>query len=232
MPSTVGAPRLVAYDRRGYGASASLHSAADHVADLKQAVDTLGVGRVFLVGNSAGAGIACQFALHWPDDVAGLLLLAPAVPGAPAPEMAAFPPAQRQLIQRALETREAETGASAEVRLWLDGAAANGGRVGGSIRRAAYDLILDNRRQGGIEDANDPPADTWERLDEITAAVRIVAGGMDLDFITHNATTMASRIVGARSETWPDAAHLLPLEHPARVASAIRALIAAAHPDP
>lgn len=122
----------------GYGASASLHGAADHVADLKQAVDTLGVGRVFLVGNSAGAGIACQFALHWPDDVAGLLLLAPAVPGAPAPEMAAFPPAQRQLIQRALETREAETGASAEVRLWLDGAAANGGRVGGSIRRAAY----------------------------------------------------------------------------------------------
>lgn len=67
MPSTVGAPRLVAYDRRGYGASASLHGAADHVADLKQAVDTLGVGRVFLVGNSPGAGIACQFALHWPD---------------------------------------------------------------------------------------------------------------------------------------------------------------------
>ena len=227
LPADHG-PRLVAYDRRGYGASAT-NSVADHVEDLRTVIETLEVERVFLAGNSAGAGIACQSALRWPDVVAGLLLLAPAVPGAPTPDVAALPVRERHFLERALGEVEPDVAASAELRLWLDGPAGNDGRVGGTTRHRTYDLILAHRRRGGVEDADGPLSDTWDRLSEIKAPVRIVAGGMDLHFVVDNAKSMAARIVGARSETWPDAAHLMTMEHPRRVASKIRDLIATAN---
>ena len=223
-------PRLVAYDRCGYGVSAS-NRVADDVEDLRTVIETLEVERVFLAGNSAGAGIACQFALRWPDVVAGLLLLAPAVPGAPTPDVATLPVRERHLLELALGEVQPDAAASAELRLWLDGPAANDGRVAGTTRRRTYDLILTHRREGGVEDADDPLSDTWDRLSEIKAPVWIVAGGMDLHFVVDNAKIMAARIVGARSHTWPDAAHLLTMEHPTRVASKIRDLIATANQE-
>jgi pimeloyl-ACP methyl ester carboxylesterase len=227
MPSIERRPRLVAYDRRGYGASPS-QAEVDEVKDLKSVIDDLQAERVFLVGNSAGAGVACQFALDSPHRVAGLLLLAPAVPGAPTPDLATVPARERQLLEQALRTADPEAGAAAEVRLWLDGAAANDGRVTAVARRRTYELILDQRRWGRVEDADDPLSDTWDRLGDIACPTRIVAGGLDLGFIVENANRMTARIGGARCETWPDAAHLLPLEHPGRVASAIRDLVAGA----
>ncbi len=221
-------PRLVAYDRRGYGASAS-DRVPDDVEDLRTLIETLEVERVFLAGNSAGGGIAGQFALRWPDVVAGLLLLAPVVPGAPTPDVATLPVRDRHLLELALGEVEPDAAASAELRLWLDGPAANDGRVGGTTRRKTYDLIVAHRRRGGVEEADGPLSDTWDRLSEIKAPVRIVAGGMDLHFVVDNARIMATRIVGAESQTWPDAAHLLTMEHPTRVASKIRDLIATAN---
>jgi pimeloyl-ACP methyl ester carboxylesterase len=74
--------RIVTYDRPGTGLSGPLPDAATAqtyetaAAELCELLDTAGVPvpRV-LVGHSVGAVIAQSYAMNWPDDVAGLVLV-------------------------------------------------------------------------------------------------------------------------------------------------------------
>lgn len=73
--------KLVAYDLRNQGASTRLHGAvtwSDHVKDLHHLLDCAGVERTYLLGTSMSAMIARDFALAYPERVAGLLLVGPA----------------------------------------------------------------------------------------------------------------------------------------------------------
>src|SRR5262249_12691984 len=75
----------VAYDRRGYGESTVSTAPFTHVEDLLAVLDQEQAGRAWLVGASAGGGLALDAALLAPDRVAGLVLLGTAVSGAPEP---------------------------------------------------------------------------------------------------------------------------------------------------
>jgi len=81
------APRVtaVAYDRRGYGESPVSTVPFTHVADLLAVLGQEQAGRAWLVGASAGGGLALDTALVAPDRVAGLVLFGTAVSGAPEP---------------------------------------------------------------------------------------------------------------------------------------------------
>ncbi|HKN98085.1 MAG TPA: alpha/beta hydrolase [Pseudonocardiaceae bacterium] len=57
---------------------------ADHVTDALAVLDDAGVERAVVMGWSAGAGVACELAVRYPDRVSGLLLVAGA-PGDPFP---------------------------------------------------------------------------------------------------------------------------------------------------
>lgn len=82
-----GAANVVAYDRRGFGETAPSKAPFSHAGDLIAVLDHLGILPAWLVGSSAGGGIALDTALLAPERVAGLVLIAPAVSGAPAPEL-------------------------------------------------------------------------------------------------------------------------------------------------
>ena len=73
----------VLYDRRGFGATAPSASEFRHVDDLAAVLSAVDADRVVLVGNSMGGELALDFALEAPERVAGMLLIAPAVSGAP-----------------------------------------------------------------------------------------------------------------------------------------------------
>jgi pimeloyl-ACP methyl ester carboxylesterase len=79
--------KAVAYDRRGYGESAVSTAPFTHAEDLLAVLDQEQAGRAWLVGASAGGGLALDAALLAPDRVAGLVLLGTAVSGAPEPEL-------------------------------------------------------------------------------------------------------------------------------------------------
>ena len=72
-----------AWDAPGYGLSDPFDVAApapeDYAARLEQVLDTLGLGRIVLVGHSLGALFACRFAASRPARVAALTLLSPAL---------------------------------------------------------------------------------------------------------------------------------------------------------
>ena len=134
---------LVAYDQRGFGATTYAAEAHDQVADLSAVLDACGYGRPVLVGNSRGGQIALDFALTHPDRVAALVLLAPAVSGAPRvaasdlrPEEAAF----WEELEAAEAAGDLDGLNRGEIRLWLDGLDAPEGRVTAAPRHLALDM--------------------------------------------------------------------------------------------
>lgn len=83
--------RVIAFDRPGYGnsdriAGAQAASPAFQGRVLGQALDRLGVGPVILLGHSWSGALALRMALDRPEQVAGLVLVAPvAMPFPPGP---------------------------------------------------------------------------------------------------------------------------------------------------
>ena len=74
---------VVAYDRRGFGESPLGSDTFTHVEDLQAVLDAVDVERAWLVGSSQGGKVALDAVLSYPERVAGLVLLAPAVSGQP-----------------------------------------------------------------------------------------------------------------------------------------------------
>jgi pimeloyl-ACP methyl ester carboxylesterase len=74
---------VLAPDMRGRGRSAQLpepYGIAAHVSDLVAALDHAGAGRALVVGHSMGSNIAARFAEHYPERVAGVVLLDSGLP--------------------------------------------------------------------------------------------------------------------------------------------------------
>src|SRR5262252_1720087 len=79
--------RVIGFDRPGHGKSARPGGKAASVEDqarmLHEALQNLGVNNAILLGHSWGASLALCYALKYPAETAGLVLLAPpAFPGA------------------------------------------------------------------------------------------------------------------------------------------------------
>jgi pimeloyl-ACP methyl ester carboxylesterase len=73
--------RLVSYDLRNQGASSAGTNPVtftDHVEDVRRLLDHLGIEKTYLVGTSISTLIARDFALAYPERVAGLILVGPA----------------------------------------------------------------------------------------------------------------------------------------------------------
>lgn len=73
---------VLAFDRSGHGWSGRRHGVpldlAAGVADLRAALRVLGVSRAVLVGHSYGTVLALHWALEAPEEVAGIVAVAPA----------------------------------------------------------------------------------------------------------------------------------------------------------
>ncbi len=218
---------VVAYDQRGFGATTYEAEGHDQVVDLSAVLDACGYARPVLLGNSRGGQIALDFALTQPERVAALVLLAPAVSGAPVvaesdlrPEEAAF--------WRELEAAEAAGDLDAlnrgEIRLWLDGLDAPEGRVTGAARQLALDMnaIALSAASPGHEPR---VVDAWERLGEIACPVLVLVGDLDMSHLRARCHDLAARIPGAQLRVLREAAHLPALEQPDTVAGLVRAFL-------
>jgi pimeloyl-ACP methyl ester carboxylesterase len=76
-----GRYRLIIPDRPGYGSSSSLHQPLlrpeDQVTWLRGIVQRTGIRRPIIVAHSIGSAVALCYALRFPTQVAGLVLIAP-----------------------------------------------------------------------------------------------------------------------------------------------------------
>jgi len=210
-----GARRVLRYDRRGFGRSvvASPQPYAQ-TEDLWAVMDAAGVSRAVLVGCSQGGRIAIDAALARPQRVAALVLVAPAVSGAPQPQAAS--PAIQALFE-AYEAADAAGDVDAlnefEARLWLDGPLAAPGRVGSAARRLFLEMNGRALRAGDSGEAIEPPP-AWPRLEQLGMPTLLLWGTLDFPHLADRCREMLARIALAQGAAIEGSAHLPSLDAP------------------
>jgi len=214
MGAAAGHRSVLCMDRRGFGQT-RIDAARPHAwtEDLRAVLDVLRLPQVELVGCSMGGRIAIDFALAWPERVAGLTLVAPSVTGVPVPVL---DPASAELGEAIEAVRAAgrfDEVNRLQARLWLDGPGQPEGRVGGAARALFLAMNEIALRSPSAGEALSSP-DAWPRLETLAAPVRLVCGDLDLPHLVDRCRQMAARMPGALHWTLPGVAHLPPLEAP------------------
>ena len=218
-----GDATVVSYDRRGYGETPPSSVPFSHLDDLLLVLDELDEGVVWLLGNSAGGELALDLALRAPDRVAGLILLAPGVSG--APELTLDPDTQRfsDLIDEALAAEDVDELNRLEAWLWLDGPSSREGRVGDPARALALAMnaivIANEGVQAELEGG--PEVLAWDLLSEITVPTTVACGMLDLTGILTRSRTLADSLPHGEFVALDGVAHLPSLEAPAAVAELV-----------
>lgn len=217
---------LLRYDRRGFGRSRTvLATTHSRVADLWAVMDAAGLQRAVLVGCSQGGRLAIDAALARPQRVQALALVAPAVNGAPQPELSGQVQALSDAIAAAAEARDVDTVNEFEAHLWLDGPGAAPGRVGGAERQLFLDM------NGIALRADDPGTvlaepSAWELLEHLRPPALVLWGDLDLPTLQIRCEELVRRIPGAQRVLLSGTAHLPGLEAPQRFNAALAKFLA------
>jgi pimeloyl-ACP methyl ester carboxylesterase len=216
----------VAYDRRGYGESGVSAAPFSHVDDLLAVLDQQGAARSWLVGASAGGGLALDTALLAPGRVAGLVLFGTAVSNAPEPALDPDTEQLGELLDAATAAGDLAEVNRLETWLWLDGPSSPEGRVGGEARALALDMNAIILHNGAHEDEGSSGVDAWHRLDEIEVPVTIACGELDVPFLLARSRQLASLLRNGRYRELPGLAHQPYLERPSLVADLVLGALA------
>ena len=213
---------VVAYDRRGFGDTAHADETYSHAGDLRAVLDHLAFPQAVLVGGSQGGRVALEFTLAHPDRVRALVLVAPALTGAPPPaEFPAEVEARLEKLEAAEESGDVDRVNALEAHVWLDGPTAPEGRVGGPVR----DLFLDMNGRAlratplGQEAPTEP---LWPRLNEIRVPTLLVWGDLDLPHVPGRCAHLLATMRDARAYEMAGTAHLPNLERPETFTAALR----------
>jgi pimeloyl-ACP methyl ester carboxylesterase len=215
----------VAHDRRGFGASPPSSEQFSHVDDLLAVIETVSPAPIWLAGTSAGGGIALDAAIAAPERIAGLLLLAPAIGGAPEPTLDDDTARFDRLIDEAASAGDLDEANRLETWLWLDGPAQPEGRVGGETRALALEMNAIVLRNGVPEETGESHIDAWSRLSEVGAPVTVACGNLDVPFLLERSEELARRLPNSSYRVLDGVAHLSELEQPATVLSLLEELL-------
>jgi pimeloyl-ACP methyl ester carboxylesterase len=201
---TAAGYRFLAFDRRGWGRTAiepARPQPGTGADDLLGLLDLLGIGRVHLVGTAAGAFVALDFALSYPQRVRSLVI-ANTIGGVQDPDYLELgrrirPPQFDALPPEFRELGPSYRAAQAEgTRRWMD-------------------LEKISRPSG-------PPAPaqpmrnrvTFSLLETIKAPTLLLTGGADLYAPPPILRLFAARIKGSESIIVPEAGHSTYWEQP------------------
>ena len=217
-----GRAAVVAYDRRGFGETApSDGEGFSHVEDLLAVLDVVTDAPAWLIGSSAGGGIALDAAISAPERVAGLVLLAPAVSEAPNPELDADTLQIVQLLERAMGAGDLDECNRLEAWLWLDGPGQPEGRVGDPARGLFLDMNRIILAHGVPEEVGASGVDAWSQLDRVQVAATVACGDLDVPFLVERSSELAGRLPRGRHRALAGMAHLPQIEEPRAVAALV-----------
>ena len=200
--------RVIRYDLRGHGKSAAPDAPYAPVEDLASVLDALGLKRATLVGLSAGAELATDFAIAHPDRVTRLVLAAPGLGG----YKLTTPLTWMAPVFAAAGAGEPERAAA----LWA-GTPIMALHTNTAAAALVREIVSTNSRlwtyKSNPAKPLDPPA--IHRLAEVRCPALILVGDQDLPHIKEVAGLLAGGIAGAKQVTVPGAGHLINLDQPA-----------------
>jgi pimeloyl-ACP methyl ester carboxylesterase len=225
VAALAGRVTAVSYDRRGHGDSAPSTEPFTHLADLVALLDDVADGPVWLVASSMGGGLALDAALEAPEKVAGMVLIAPAVSGAPEPDVDADTLRLLELVSRAASSDDLDAANRWETSLWLDGPAGPEGRVGGDARALALEMNATILGHDVPEDTGAGGVDAWSRLAEVEIPTTVACGDLDVPLLVAQSAELARLLPRGRHHVLHGTAHLPFLEEPATVAALVSAAL-------
>jgi 3-oxoadipate enol-lactonase len=173
--------------------------------DLRALLDELGIDAATLVGLSAGSELAINFAIAYPERVAGLVLAAPGLGGYAGP-----PLPWAQPVFEAAARGDPERAA----RLWAE-TPIMALRINRAEAATVTSLVMQNSRLWTLrrtEQPLSPPA--VGRLAEIRCPVLVIVGERDLPHINDIADVLDRGIPGAERLIVPGAGHIVNLDAP------------------
>jgi 3-oxoadipate enol-lactonase len=222
--------RVVAFDRRGFGASVTDDVAFSPRADAVAVMDALGLGQACLVGNSMGGMVALEVAIEHPARVVALVTVGGGVVGwdvEPTPQEAALYAEMERLEDSGDPIEVAEM----DVRTWVDGPGQPPDRVPEEIRALVREMseraVRMRRSPGyhaGTPDWLEPRA--ARQLGRLTMPVLAIAGELDASDVAWCARELDAQVPTARALIMPGVAHMIGLEAPDALAREIVALLA------
>jgi pimeloyl-ACP methyl ester carboxylesterase len=232
--------QLVVLDLRGTGRSAVPRDPASYrcdrlAADVEALRAHLGLDQLDLLGHSAGASIAVQYAASHPDRIRRLLLIAPSTRSVGLEAT----PAQRRAV---MESRAAEpwyaAGAAAFERIQADGGTDTDwdaiapffyGRWDSAARAACAAGEQQHHEEAAAgyaaDGAFDPPA-TRAVLAALRAPVLIVGGSVDVNTVPPLAAEFAAAFPAGRLVMQAGAGHYPWMDDPARLVATVTTFLA------
>jgi 3-oxoadipate enol-lactonase len=197
--------RVVRYDLRGHGKSAGPSAPYSPHEDLRSVLDALFISKVTLIGLSAGATIATDFAIAYPDRVTRIVLASPGLSG----HVPSAPLTWTQPVFKAAGSGDSEGAA----RLWAE-TPIMALRNDLSAATTVKDLVVSNVRlwtyRTNPAQQLTPPA--IGRLSEVKCPTLVILGEQDLPHIKEIASLLVKGIAGARLVTIPLAGHMVNLD--------------------
>lgn len=210
--------RVIKLDARGHGRTPLPARPALGAADVKAAMDALGIARADLIGSSMGGATAIDLALMAPDRV-GKIILAGAAPmggtGGTAADMRAM---------EDITVAAAESGLEAGVAKWVEhpmNAAASP-----AVRQRLRELALESPAIFSIRSMRNFPLTylrpfAMNRLGELKSPVLMIVGGRDVAMIQQNAR-LAATSPRMRLVFFETSGHFPSLEEPERFNGLVR----------
>jgi 3-oxoadipate enol-lactonase len=200
--------RVIGYDLRGFGRSARPAQPFTRLGDLRALLDHFGIERAVAVGHSGGGGTALGLALHYPDRVRGLTLIAPGIHDYPWP---ADDPFFRQ-CSPLIAAEDRDSLVRLGLRTWAP--AGPDDAITAMMRRAVSSWF----RIGDLERA-DPPG--FARLGEIRVPAVMLLGDLEYPMVSQASSAIAAKLDHCQEVLVPGADHLLPLRDPRQIAHAV-----------
>ena len=199
--------RVIRYDLRGHGNSDGPSAPYAPHEDLRSVLDALAIDKATLIGLSAGATIATDFAIAYPNRVVRVILASPGLNG----HVPSTPLTWTAPVFQAAGKGDAEGAA----RLWADTpimALRNDLSAAPTVR----DLVMSNVRLWTYRaNPSQPLTPTAiNRLSEVSCPALVILGEQDLPHIKEIASLLVKGIAGARLVTIPRAGHMANLDSP------------------
>ena len=215
--------RVARFDARGAGRTESRVVDFSRVDDTLAVLDSLGIDRAVLVGNSLGGQTAIDTAIVAPQRVLAVVGVAAGIGGfeAPLTELETSMFDEMDALDSA-DPPDPAAIADIDIRVWVDGPGQPQDRVPASIRDLVRDMDMGSyapgRETGGLIRL-DPPAAA--RLADLHCPVLAIAGELDVSSAVAAARHLEATAPYARAVVWPDVAHMIGLEEPDRLAGLI-----------
>jgi pimeloyl-ACP methyl ester carboxylesterase len=200
--------RVVRYDRRGFGRSDVPSAPFSNVDDLDDVITTLALGKVALVGCSAGGGLAIDYTLQHPERVTRLVLVGAVVSGLPASEHFKDRGGHRPADLYKDVARDAAYWSTEDPYFVSASSPGARQRVKALLTANPQNLRVPYPLLRG------PRVPALGRLGEIKAPTLLVIGAEDIPDVHAHAGAIQAGIPGARRVVIRSAGHLVHMERP------------------